>query len=90
MRVHSKRYWRLCCGALLAGLLLMPAVAQACAVCWSAEDPLSRGLFWSVIFLMAAPFTIGASVFGFIYVSKRGAGHQPPADPQLRRAAKES
>jgi hypothetical protein len=37
-----------------------PALAQSCAMCGSAlaDDPLGRAFSWSVLFLMAAPYTI--------------------------------
>ena len=35
-------------------------LAQACAMCGSAlsDDPLGRAISWSILFLMAAPYTI--------------------------------
>jgi heme/copper-type cytochrome/quinol oxidase subunit 2 len=53
---------------LTATLTLRPMSAAAqCAMCGTAmqngDDPLNRGLFWSVVFLISLPYTI---VTGFI------------------------
>jgi hypothetical protein len=46
------------------------ALAQVCAMCQTvmpqANDPLARGMFWSVLFLMAAPFVVGGSIGGWV------------------------
>ena len=48
--------------------LLIPVVAQACAVCWgsSADQPFSRGMHWGILFLMAMPFTIVGLIGGWL------------------------
>lgn len=64
------------CAALI-GLapVLFPAVAQACAVCigGAAGDRLTDAFNWSVLFLMAMPYTILFSVIGFFFYSYRRA-----------------
>jgi len=50
-------------------ILVLPTVAQACAVCVDGED---RGFFWGVLFLMATPFIIGSSIGGWLlYLYRR-------------------
>lgn len=51
-----------------AAAVLLPVVAEACAVCGgsSADDPFSRGIFWAILFLMAMPFTIVGSIGGWL------------------------
>lgn len=50
---------------------LVPAVAQACAVCGTgpdvAGDPTARGFYWGILFLMALPFTVFGAVTGWLF-----------------------
>lgn len=55
--------------SVVAVILLFPAAAEACAVCLtgaSANDPVADAFNWSVLFLMAAPYTIVGSVGGWL------------------------
>jgi hypothetical protein len=49
---------------------LVPAVAQACAVCGTGPgvpgDPTARGFYWGILFLMALPFTVFGAVAGWL------------------------
>jgi len=55
----------------LAMLLPAETLAQGCAMCQTVmprgDDPLARGMFWSVLLLMTAPFVIGASIGGWLF-----------------------
>ncbi len=56
----------------LPGLaLLVPAVAEACAVCGTgpgvAGDPTARGFYWGILFLMAMPFAIAGSIGAWLF-----------------------
>jgi len=46
--------------------LLLPAAAEACAVCGTgpgvAGDPTARGFYWGILFLMAMPFAVAGSI----------------------------
>ncbi len=58
---------------------LVPALAQACAVCGSgpevAGDPTARGFYWGLLFLMALPFAVfGAVAGGLLYRYWRASG----------------
>ncbi len=59
--------------------LLLPAeiLAQGCAMCQTVmprgDEPLARGMFWSVLLLMTAPFVIGASIGGWLFYQYRSA-----------------
>ncbi|MEA2626576.1 MAG: hypothetical protein QOD06_2621 [Candidatus Binatota bacterium] len=59
--------------------LLLPAAAWGqCAMCGTAiqgqDDPLARGLFWSVVFLISLPYTIvGGLVLTFVILHRRAA-----------------
>lgn len=54
---------------VLASVLVFPAIALSCAVCLtgaSANDPMTDAFNWSVIFLMAMPYTVVGSVAGWL------------------------
>ena len=81
--------------ALLA--LLGPGVAdvlaQGCAMCGSAlkDDPTGRAISWSVLFLIAAPYTVVGLVGGYIFFPyRRAAGDRraPVTDLLTRRLAR--
>ena len=55
------------------------AAAQSCAMCGSAfgaEDPLGRAFSWSILFLMAAPYTIAGTVGTWLFFTYRRARHR--------------
>lgn len=63
--------------AVVAVIGLLPATTWACSVCWGGDDPLTRGLSVSVLFLMSMPFLIGGSIIGAVFVAQRRAqGYQ--------------
>lgn len=60
-------------------LLLTPAITHACAVCvGSPDDLLSRGMNWSILFLMAMPFSVAGSIAGVLLYSKRQHARKQP------------
>jgi hypothetical protein len=64
--------------AALLGLLgpgASHALAQGCAMCGSAlkDDPTGRAISWSVLFLIAAPYTVVGIVGGYIFYTYRRA-----------------
>ena len=66
---------------LVAGVVVVAAVvgalppvdAHACSVCWdlSSNDLSSRAMNWSILFLMAMPFTIVGSIGGWLVYKYR-------------------
>ena len=80
-------------GALI-GLapMVFHGVAQACAVCigGAAGDRLTDAFNWSVLFLMAMPYTMLLSVAGFFFYSyrraARKAGEEAAKTPVLNLA----
>lgn len=67
-------FYKLLLGA--SSILAAPAVAGACAVCLTgaASDPLTDALNWSVLFLMATPYTVaGAIAAWLVYLNRRSA-----------------
>jgi cbb3-type cytochrome oxidase subunit 3 len=60
-------------------LIITPTevLGQGCAMCQTVmprgDDPLARGMFWSVLLLMTMPFVIGSSIGGWIFYRYRKA-----------------
>ena len=53
-------------------LIYIPAIANACAVCWGGDGGPAQDAFnWSVLFLMAAPYTVVGSVAGWLFYTYR-------------------
>jgi hypothetical protein len=58
------------------------AGAQSCAMCGSfgTNEPLQRAFSWSVIFLMATPYTIVGTVAAWLFFTYRRAGRRRRAE----------
>ena len=60
--------------ALAAPVVTGASLAQACSVCITgASDPTADAFNWSVLFLMATPYTVVAAIAGALYFSYRRA-----------------
>jgi hypothetical protein len=78
---------------LASGLGPVPAaLAQSCAMCGSSfgpGDPTARAISYSILFLMAAPYSLFAVVAGWLYFMYRRAGGRHRASvlhlPWVRR-----
>ena len=61
--------------ALIAALLAPHQVlAQGCAMCGTAfnhDDPVARAFNWSVLFLIAMPYTVFAIAAGWLFLAHR-------------------
>ncbi|HKA54277.1 MAG TPA: hypothetical protein VKJ47_11505 [Candidatus Binatia bacterium] len=86
--------------ALGALALLLPThlLAQGCAMCQTVmphgNEPMARGMFWSVLFLVTAPFAVGISIGGWLFYqhwsARRAQRTAAPVSPlQLAYAQKE-
>lgn len=68
--------------AILLGILVGAAdvFAQSCAMCASSfgqNDPAARAMSWSILFMMAAPYTIvGTVVAVLLYLHRRAAARR--------------
>jgi hypothetical protein len=55
----------------------LEALAQGCAMCQTVmprgDEPMARGMFWSVFLLMTAPFIVGLSIGGWLFYQYRNA-----------------
>ena len=74
-------------GAVLATvpLAVTRAAAQGCAMCGSSvtpDDPLAGALNTSVLFLMAAPYTLVGAVALWLFVQHRRRALPSPTDPK--------
>jgi hypothetical protein len=92
-RPHSSPVRRLALvGTLTLLLTAGNALAQSCAMCTSSfgeNDPLSRAISWSILFLMAMPYTIFGTIAAIVFFSHRRAGNRPRATViDLARAAR--
>lgn len=70
-----KRRIQICAVAIGLVCVLFQSAARACAVCitGAADDRLTDAFNWSVLFLMAMPYTMLVSVAGFFFYSYRRA-----------------
>lgn len=60
--------------SLFSAAITLPAVAQACSVCFSGDgDALTHAFNWSVGFLLAAPYAIAGSIAGCLTIAYRKA-----------------
>ena len=78
-----RRSWPMLVLLIIVGSALLiwsePA-AQGCAMCQTVmprgDEPMARGLFWSVTLLLSAPFVVGGVIGGWLYRQYRHA--KPP------------
>lgn len=71
--------------AALATAAAGDALAQGCAMCQTAlggaDDPLTEAVGTSVLFMMAMPYVVVASVGGWLYLAhRRGVRHPDKGD----------
>jgi hypothetical protein len=68
---------------VLCGALMAPATAHACAVCLTGtgNDSVADAFNWSVLFLMATPYTVVGAIVGWlVYANRRSAAKAKPED----------
>ena len=60
--------------AISLGAIFLPAMVQACSVCFSGDDDAVTHAFnWSVGFLLAAPYLIAGTIAGCLVIAYRRA-----------------
>jgi hypothetical protein len=65
-------------GAAAAVNIHGPALAHACSVCLTGDSgPVSDAYNWSILFLMATPYTVMGSVGAWLVYKYRTAAKQP-------------
>ena len=67
------------------------AWAQSCAMCGSSfgeNDPVSRAFSWSILFMMATPYTVVGLIGAFLFFTYRRAGRRRAAVIDFRSASR--
>ena len=78
----------------LATLLVLPAadaLAQSCAMCASSfgeNDPMSRAISWSILFMMGMPYAIFGTIAGIVFWTHRRSGRPRAAIIDFGKAAR--
>jgi hypothetical protein len=79
-----------CLVALAVVLAAARAFAQSCAMCGASfgqNDPVQRAFSWSILFLMATPYTVVGLIAGAVFLAyRRASGSRRGAVIDLRRA----
>ena len=57
---------------LILVMLMVPAYLDACPGCKDLDDPINKGFNWSILFLMAMPFTVFGLISGTIFLHWNG------------------
>jgi hypothetical protein len=68
-----------------------PAWAQSCAMCGSSfgeNDPVSRAFSWSILFMMATPYTVVGVIGAVLFFNYRRAGQRRAAVIDLHHASR--
>ena len=47
--------------------VLLPTSLEACPACKNLDEPIANGFNWSVLFMMAMPFTVIGVIGGTVY-----------------------
>jgi hypothetical protein len=78
------RHTRVTLLAAIATAALAPdAFAQGCAMCGTAlapDDPVTRAFNWSVLFLIAMPYTVFGLAAGWLFLAHRRRGGRRRAE----------
>ena len=53
---------------LMLVVFIVPTDLEACPSCKTLDEPVSKGFNWSILFLMAMPFTVFTLVGGTIFL----------------------
>ncbi|RKU32670.1 hypothetical protein C6496_23460 [Candidatus Poribacteria bacterium] len=59
-------------GILILVMLIVPTYLEACPGCKNLDDPINKGFNWSILFMMAMPFTVFGIVGGTIFLHWNG------------------
>ena len=61
---------------LILAMFIIPMSLEACPGCKTLDDPISKGFNWSILFLMAMPFTVFGFIGGTVYLQYRRANRK--------------
>jgi hypothetical protein len=80
------------CAAVAVLAPASPVFAQSCAMCASSfgqNDPMTRAFSWSILFLMATPYTIVGTIGAFLFfMHRRTPGRRRGTIIDLARASR--
>ena len=62
---------------LIVVMLIVPTYLEACPACKTLDDPISKGFNFSILFMMAMPFTVFTLIGGTIFLHYRRANREP-------------
>ena len=57
---------------LIVVMLVVPMSLEACPACKDLDDPIGKGFNWSILFMIAMPFTVFALIGGTIFLQWNG------------------
>ncbi len=57
---------------LVLVIFIVPMSVEACPGCKELDEPIAKGFNWSVLFLMAMPFTVFGLIGGTIFLNWNG------------------
>ncbi|MCY3742589.1 MAG: hypothetical protein OXH00_16360 [Candidatus Poribacteria bacterium] len=57
---------------LILVMLIAPMSLEACPGCKTLDDPIGKGFNWSILFMIAMPFTIFGIIGGTIFLQWNG------------------
>ena len=67
--MHKLFFWA---SILILVMFIVPMSLEACPGCKELDEPISRGFNWSILFLMAMPFTVFGLIGGTVYLHWNG------------------
>ena len=57
---------------LMVVMFIVPTYLEACPGCKNLDDPIGKGFNWSILFMMAMPFTVFGVISGTIFLHFNG------------------
>ena len=57
---------------LIVVMLIVPTYLEACPGCKTLDDPIGKGFNWSILFMIAMPFTVFGIIGGTIFLHFNG------------------
>ena len=57
---------------LILAMFSVPMFVDACPACKTLDDPIGKGFNWSILFMIAMPFTVFGVIGGTIFLQWNG------------------
>jgi membrane protein implicated in regulation of membrane protease activity len=82
----KKIFTKTCLSMIFAAVLLIPSLSGACSVCLTGANDASADAFnWSVLFLMATPYSVVGAIAGWLFYRSRRAAKQQRGEVRTPR-----